>query len=66
VKIETASLEHGSRVRRVVYDDAIEPAPAMPKKTSPSPWAWVTSLARHVCGERVKQPESTLPEIETR
>lgn len=66
VKIETASLEHGSRVRRVVYDDATDPAPDMTKKTSPStPWAWVAGLARYVCGEHVKHPEST-PEIETR
>jgi hypothetical protein len=64
MKIETASLEHGSNVRRVVYDDTPEPGLGVPKKTSP--WAWVAGLARHVCGTSDKQPESTLPEIETR
>lgn len=66
MKIETASLEHGSHARRVVYDDADHAGREVPKPEGPrGPWAWIASMARHACGIEDK-PENTLPEIETR
>lgn len=67
MKIETASLERGAPVRRVVYDDARPEGTDKPKATSPSgPWAWAAALARFAFGYEQQQPESTTPEIKTR
>lgn len=70
MKIETASLERGAPVRRVVYDDARAESTDNPKPTSPTspsgPWAWAAALARYTFGYEQQQPESTTPEIETR
>ena len=68
MKIETAALERGAPVRRIVFDDS--PAPAgdkTAKAPSPySPWAWAAALARYAVGHEPQQPESTTQEIETR
>lgn len=67
MKIETASLERGAPVRRVVFDDARPESTDNRKATSPSgPWAWASALARYAFGHEQQQPESTTPEIETR
>lgn len=67
MKIETASLERGAPVRRVVFDDARPESTDKPKSTTASgPWAWAATLARYAFGHEQQQPESTTPEIEIR
>ncbi len=68
MKIETASLEHGAPVRRIVFDDSpATPGDKPAKALSPySPWAWAAALARYAIGHEPQQPESTTQEIETR
>lgn len=67
MKIETASLERGAPVRRVVYDDARTESTDKPKSTTPSgPWGWAAVLARYAFRHEQQQPESTTPEIEIR
>ena len=67
MKIETASLERGAPVRRVVFDDARPESTDNRKATSPSgPWAWASALARYAFGSEQQQPETHEQEIETR
>lgn len=67
MKIETACLEYGAPVRRIVFDDATAAAADKPAKATGGPWAWAAALARYACGEDEQKPEQSPPlEIETR
>lgn len=64
MKIETASLERGAPVRRIVFDDARPEATDKPKASSG--WAWAASLARYAFGHEQPEPEQPEQEMETR
>lgn len=66
MKIETACLEHGAPIRRIVFDDAAFEASEKSSRCHQSPWAWAAALAGYALGRADDANPKSQQEIETR